>query len=69
MTWFQNVQVLVSVVEDSDVHKSLCRREHSPVKVGMLDMWDPPTIVSETLALHRNTLDESPFNNQVHTPI
>ena len=64
----QNVLVVMSVRENTDVHKSLLRlKPVATVTVGDLDLLDKATVVRSTLGVHRKQLDESPFNNQVHT--
>ena len=57
---------VVSTVVDSQSHKALLRREPSTLTLGPLDLLDKAQVVRRMLAVHRKTLDESPFNNQVN---
>lgn len=62
----QNVLLVLSMRENTDVHKSAQRlKSAASVKVGDLDLLDKASVVRKTLEQHRKKLDESPFNNQV----
>ncbi|XP_022100533.1 telomerase protein component 1-like [Acanthaster planci] len=61
----KDVMFVVSTVVDSQSHKALLRRNASTLTLGPLDLLDKATVVRRMLAVHRKTLDESPFNNQM----
>ena len=56
---------VVSTVEEGQSHKALLRRSPSCLSLRPLDLLDKATVVRRMLAVHRKTLDESAFNNQV----
>ncbi|XP_074640264.1 telomerase protein component 1-like isoform X2 [Tubulanus polymorphus] len=61
----QNVLVVGSVVEHGACHKNLSYRKCTGVGIGPLNLLEKADIVRQRLAIHRKTLDESPFNNQM----
>ncbi|XP_077996822.1 telomerase protein component 1-like [Glandiceps talaboti] len=63
----EGVKFVMSCIEDGPCHKALLRYMYKAacIKIGSLDMWDKAEMVRKSLAVHRKTLDESPFNNQM----
>ncbi|XP_033757244.1 LOW QUALITY PROTEIN: telomerase protein component 1-like [Pecten maximus] len=61
----KNVTFVLTVLDGGKCHKSIQRHKGQEVSVGGLDMWDKADVVRTTLATHRKTLDETPFNNQL----
>ncbi|XP_050397784.2 telomerase protein component 1 [Patella vulgata] len=61
----KNVAIVMSVLEGDKYHQSLKRLAAEEIIVTGLDMFDKSEIIRKTLATHRKTLDESPFNNQL----
>ena len=63
----EGVVIILSGVESGSCVGILKKRKPAPVEVtvGAMDMWDKAEMVRRTLAKHRKTLDESPFNNQL----
>ena len=63
----ERVFVVLSVNDRGTCHSILTKRDQTPTEiiVGALDMKDKAEIVRSSLAKHRKTLDESPFNNQM----
>ena len=61
----QNVTILASCQDGTDIHKILQRRKPDFIVIGSLDVMDKSSVVRSSLARHRKVLDESPFNNQV----
>lgn len=61
------VAVVVSAVERGQIATNLQKRypQLSFLTVGTLSEWDKGDMVRQTLARHRKSLDESPFNNQM----
>jgi len=65
----QNVIFVMTTLEGGKTHKSLMRHKATEVSVGGLDMWDKADVVRNTLSVHRKSLAEEPFNNQVFMPL
>ena len=63
----EGVVIILSGVESGSCVGILRKRKPAPIEVmvGAMDMWDKAEMVRRTLAKHRKTLDESPFNNQL----
>ena len=61
------VVIVFSVVEKGQLHTNLHKRKPLPIEliIGTLNEWDKGEMVRRTLARHRKSLDESPFNNQM----
>lgn len=61
------VVLVVSAVERGQIATSLQKRypQQSFLTIGTLNEWDKGDMVRQTLARHRKSLDESPFNNQM----
>lgn len=63
----RGVVIVVSAVEKGQIALNLQKRSPPPTSltIGTLNEWDKGDMVRQTLARHRKSLDESPFNNQM----
>ncbi|XP_064601394.1 LOW QUALITY PROTEIN: telomerase protein component 1-like [Liolophura sinensis] len=61
----QNVLFVLTCLEHGRCHRALEKHRVAEVNVGSLDLLDKAKVVRSTLAMHRKSLEESAFNNQM----